>query len=276
MKISGVPAIAFVRNRPAPKSIKTTQKTLLLSREARKQLNAGARLDPEPPRPIPILEEVFDDSWLYTNARRCTQRPPFVNPKFPFISKPSDARGFNSVAARILFEKNLTRDCKSRWHCDLFSGYWFPAWHPIALARKSRPAIAVLFKRGEQYNGEKGPPSYTSKNPFHFAVYRVKTSRMMRRALARAWLDSDAAPDGLFLLFVNRVPRDLKLLAHSMAKFIASIARSDPSWAEKQAAQVDILRLNHELSQRSYPSVLPASDQEAWARTSHQEGSAEK
>lgn len=274
MRITIVAAAAYVRNRAASKVPKGRPKQPLKGcKEAQRQLNAGARLDRSPPKPVAILEKIFDDAWLYTNAKPQFQHSSFVTPETSHISKPSEARGLNSIAVRILFEKNLTRSCKSRWRCDMFSCYWYPAWHPISLARKTRPAVAVFFKRGEQYNGEQGPATYASKNPFHYAVYRTKTARLMRRSLARAWLDNKAGPDGLYLLFVNRVPRDAKFLDQSMRKLVANISRSDTGWADKQAKELSLVQINSELEYRSYPPIQLPSNRDSWAIASRQGGS---
>lgn len=248
----------------APKPFK--EPSLADSKEAQRQLQAGSHLmDGAPAVPVPILEQFFDDADLYTRPNDTLKTPtPYVTPSSPFAQSPRDLKGVQSDVLGKVFSAHMLRNGPLFMAKSTHAIYYFPPWHPVALARRSRPGIVLCFSEGHEHNGAelpKYPLSQTlksgrSRNPFTYAFWRGKTKRLFKRLFWNAWASASNPRDGLYLLIIDRIPNNPKQTEEALDVFMKKVtALKDFNWVGNHVKQFQVGRLNRTLLSKHYAPV---------------------
>lgn len=243
---------------------------LFKSDEAKRQLRMGHILDPAHPiaKPVTILEQIFDDQNIFDSSENifAPTRHPFVQPETSWAQNPSQIKGLKSTLVASMFSKQLIRKCGTKQEfLPIASAYYFPPWHPVSQGRKSRPALVALRGPGEQFNGNeearaylKARKSQKSMNPMDYAVWRVKTARLFRKALFK-----HCQHDGVYVFTMRRVPT-AEQADKIVSEFVQKVSQSDLNWAEKQANSLDLANMDDLLEQANYQSMEKRLKREYW------------
>lgn len=262
---------------------------LLASEEAQRQLTMGKLLDPKHPiaNPVPILEEIFNDSDLYTKPSADVIPSKFhpVTPDSSFVGSAKDIRGCNSLVVNAIFEKHILRRCGT-WQNfgNTACVYYFPPWHEMCQTRRSRPAMVGVRSNGLPFNGEdneyvqkfkeiqkksnagKNGPGLKSVNPMDYAMWRQASVRTFRQALFNAFYhpsftsserSSDGIPtylDGMYFVTFKKIPSQQEA-DKIMLKFLNKVAKSDRNWADRPLG-LNLTNLERTLMRNKHP-VIP-------------------
>lgn len=262
---------------------------LLASEEAQRQLTMGKLLDPKHPiaNPVPILEEIFNDSDLYTKPSADVIPSKFhpVTPDSSFVGSAKDIRGCNSLVVNAIFEKHILRRCGT-WQNfgNTACVYYFPPWHEMCQTRRSRPAMVGVRSNGLPFNGEdneyvqkfkeiqkksnagKNGPGLKSVNPMDNAMWRQASVRTFRQALFNAFYhpsftsserSSDGIPtylDGMYFVTFKKIPSQQEA-DKIMLKFLNKVAKSDRNWADRPLG-LNLTNLERTLMRNKHP-VIP-------------------
>lgn len=263
--------VSFLRQKPKAERVKRiARRDLIASKEAQRQLSAGAGLmNGAPAVPVPILEALFDDADIYTRPSDTLKTPtPYVTPESPYAQSPSDLKGVQTMVLGTLFSKQWLKKGPHYVFDKTHTIYYFPSWHPVALARRSRPGLVLCFSQGKDYNGKTVPKSKSksvkSRNPFSYAVWRGRTKRIFKQVFWKAWQGTKNPCDGLYLILMEQVPEDQKQLEQSLKKYLTSVgSQTNFSWVDRHASQIKLQDLNRQLLVRHY-SPLKDWPREFW------------
>ncbi|PRT54111.1 hypothetical protein B9G98_01731 [Wickerhamiella sorbophila] len=263
--------ISFLRKKPkASRAKRPGKQDLIGSKEAQKQLSAGAALmDGAEAVPVPILETLFDDANIYTRPNDTLKTPtPYVSPKSSYAQSPSELKGVQTTVLSTLFAKRWLKKGPPYFVDKTHAIYYYPPWHHVALARRSRPGVVLCFTQGKEFNGKQAPECKSkgekSRNPFNYAVWRGRTKRIFKRAFWNAWTKTAKPCDGLYLILMDQVPEDEAQLERSLKKYLGSLTmQGNFSWVDHQASQVKLADVNRQLLARHY-SPLKEWPRETW------------
>lgn len=219
-------------------------------------------------KPVPILEQIFNDQDLFDSSEKFASptKHLFVQPESKWAQSPSQIKGLNSNLVASMFSNQLLRRCGTRQeHLPIASAYYFPPWHPVSQGRKSRPALVALRGPGEQFNGNEQAQAYLkarkskkSMNPMDYAVWRVKTARLYRKALF-----AHCQQDGVYVFTMRRVPTSEE--AHRIvSQFVEKVGRCDLRWAEKQQRLMNLAKVDELLEQLNYQPTEKHLKREFW------------
>lgn len=270
---------------------------LLASEEAQRQLTMGRFLDPKNPiaTPVPILEEIFNDSDLYTKSSADVVPSKFhpVTPESEFVNSPRDIRGCNSLVVNTIFEKHILRRCGT-WQNfgNTACVYYFPPWHEMCQTRRSRPAMVGVRSNGLPFNGEnnkyvekfkelqkksnagKNGPGFKSVNPMDYAMWRQASVRIFRQALFNAFYhtnftspvrSSNGIPtylDGMYFVTFKKVPSQEEA-DKLMLKFLTKVAKSDLKWADKPLS-LNLANLERTILRNKHPVIPKFTSRGDW------------
>ncbi|VVT44020.1 uncharacterized protein SAPINGB_P000262 [Magnusiomyces paraingens] len=164
-----------------------------------------------------ILPVIPSTEIQNTTQHASTKTAGYVTAATPFAPRDSDIRGVLALVMRHCFALRFLNTTPRLHHCDLFTVWYFPPWHVLALGRKSRPAFVPLFGPGSEFNGDaetlakaerKELLQRRSKNPMLYAHARKYMGRLGRRALWQSF--NGAKPtdrvDGLYLFRFHKFP----------------------------------------------------------------------
>lgn len=170
-----------------------------------------------------VLDELFQDGQAtvldtYINGVGFKLEKQ-VLPDTQGASGPVDLRGIANKALEFAFQSRFHFTSKIH-SCPFFDAHYFPPWHFVAHARKSRPSFVGLHHQAPEFNGNKEMlarkkelVNRRSKFPTDYAYLRKATRLRIRQALWTSLDLNNESVDGVYLFFSKMYPYPDKVLS---------------------------------------------------------------
>ncbi|KAA8899901.1 hypothetical protein TRICI_006271 [Trichomonascus ciferrii] len=221
-----------------------------------------------------IIDNIFDDENLFNDRSpagltdelyKSGKTQPYATPESPFAKTANEIRGVHSPFIERFFAQRHLTQVPTVYSCPYYVAYYFPPWSYVSAGRKSRPALASLYLRGQQHNGVavnkmdyKPTVVHRSKNPIDYAYWRVYISRSLKHALFTTINSTPEAPDGTFLFRSKRVPTNQAELQSHMDRTVKNAinmvnSKDQLQWVDRLNAKNSWPQLNSRLSSKFKP-----------------------
>lgn len=272
MTLSGIRLLSKdAKSKKAASCTMTTRKMNSLLGAAEGQLLAGKNLDKKPPRPVPILERIFNDRDLFTKPTDSLKsRLPYVTPNMPFVTNAAELTGISSIMINQMYKSRQTSKALADSSSDGLRILYFPPWHFLSWGRRSRPGLVTILHNRLKFNGEKVNPDraqVTSSFLFDYAFHRHRAKRFFKKAFMTAWQECALRKDGLYVIEAVRLPSESSAVTQFLSRFLNKVLKhSSFEWVHCENEKFNLKKINA-LYRKQHFNLLVSNSKEEWDKS---------